>query len=86
MPKLTTFEVVLLFVGVVTAFLGFQLINQIYTTEGTLSWLMAISIFNWLILLVLFILLSLTLDTSRKELEELKELVKILKNKNLKKK
>lgn len=84
MSKFTAFEIVLLLVGVATAFLGFQLINNVYIFEGSLSWLMVISIFNWLILLVLFILLSLTLDTSRKELEELRELVNVLKKKNTK--
>ena len=82
MPKFNAFEAVLLLVGVAAAFLGFQLINRVYTIEGTISWLMIISIFNWLILLVLFILLSLTLDTSRKELEELKNLMEVLKKKN----
>ena len=81
MAKMSTFEVVLLLVGVAATFLGFKLINQVYIAEGELSWLMVISIFNWLILLVLFILLSLTVDVSRKELNELKDLVDILKKK-----
>ena len=78
MVRLSAFEAVLLIVGITAAFLGFRLISQIYNSEGALSWLMVISIFNWLILLVLFILLSLTVDTSRKELEELKKLVILL--------
>ena len=78
MPKLSTFEFILLIVGVGAAFLGFKLINQLYISDGGLSWLMVISIFNWLILLVLFILLSLTVDISKKGLEELRNLKKNL--------
>lgn len=81
MLKFNAFEAVLLLVGITAAALGFQLINKVYTAEGTISWLMIISIFNWLILLVLFILLSLTLDTSRKELNELKNLINVLQKK-----
>ena len=53
--KLTPFEVVLLVVGLAAAFLGFQLINKVYTSQTELNWLMVIAIFNWLTLLVLFI-------------------------------
>ena len=81
MPKFSAFEAVLLIVGVAMTLLGFNLINQVYIVEKTLSWLMIISIFNWLILLVLFILLSLTVDSSRKELDELKNLIKVLQKK-----
>ena len=76
--RLSAFDIVLLIVGLTTSFLGFQLINQVYTVEGKLSWLMVIAIFNWLIMLVLFISLSLTVDTSRKQLSEIKKLVEIL--------
>ena len=57
--RMNTFEVVLLIVGLGAAILGFQLINQVYRIEnGQISWLMIIAIFNWLTLLVMFILLS----------------------------
>ena len=77
--KTNVFEVVLLVVGLGAAVLGFQLINQAYGAEsGQLSWLMIIAIFNWLTLLVLFILLSLMVDTSKKELNEIRTMIYLL--------
>ncbi len=74
--KMNVFEIVLLVVGLGAAVLGFQLINQVYKAENSqLSWLMIIAIFNWLTLLVLFILLSLMVDTSKKELNEIKTMI-----------
>ena len=73
-PKIGTFEIVLLFVGVAAALLGFQMINQLYSVEREVSWLMIISIFNWLMLLVLFISLSITVDVSKKQLAEMKNI------------
>ena len=81
MSKFTVFEGILLSVGVLASILGFHLINQLFISEGTISWLMVISIFDWLILLVLFVLLSLVVDLSRRELDELKEIVKLLQKK-----
>lgn len=83
--RMSTFETVLLIVGLATAFLGFQLINKVYIVEGEISWLMIIAIFNWLILIVLFISLSLSVDLSKKELKEIRNLIEIL-TKNKKKK
>jgi uncharacterized membrane protein len=80
--KLSMFDVVLLVVGIAAVFLGFQLINRAYQTEqGQISWLMIIAIFTWLTLLVLFILLSVMVDTSKKELNEIKNLVYVLSEK-----
>lgn len=80
------FEVVLLIVGIGAAILGFQLINQVYKSEGgQTSWLMIIAIFNWLTLLILFILLSLMVDVSKKELREIRTMIYFL-NENKKKK
>ena len=77
--KMSVFEIVLLIVGLGAAILGFQLINQVYKMQsGQLSWLMIIAIFNWLTLLILFILLSLIVDTSKKELNEIKTLIYLL--------
>lgn len=77
--KMNVFEVALLVVGIGAAVMGFQLINQVYSTEGSqLSWLMIIAIFSWLTLLVLFILLSLMVDVSKKELDEIKTLIYML--------
>jgi len=81
MSKFTIFEGILLGVGLLASFLGFQLINQLFISEGTISWMMVVSIFNWLILLVLFVLLSLVVDLSRRELDELKKIVKLLQKK-----
>lgn len=76
--KFNVFEIVLLAVGLGAGVLGFQLINQAYRIEGQLSWLMVIAIFNWLTLLVLFILLSLMVDVSKKELSEIRQLINLL--------
>ena len=84
--RMNAFEVVLLIVGVAAAILGFQLINQVYKIESSqVSWLMVIAIFNWLTLLVMFILLSLIVDVSRKELNEVKTMIRLL-SENRKKK
>ncbi|MBI3027233.1 hypothetical protein HYY70_03895 [Candidatus Woesearchaeota archaeon] len=77
--RMNVFEIVLLVVGIGAAILGFQLINQAYKVEsGQISWLMIIAIFNWLALLVLFILLSLMVDISKKELNEIKTLIYLI--------
>ena len=77
--KFSIFDIVLLIVGIGAAFLGFHLINQAYTAEkGQISWLMIIAIFNWLTLLVMFILLSVVVDVSKKELREIKTLIYLM--------
>lgn len=79
--RISAFEIVLLVVGIAAAFLGFQLINQAYSIEKEVSWLMVIAIFSWLTLLVLFISLSLAVDVSKKQLEETKRMIEILEKK-----
>jgi len=79
--KIGAFEVILLVVGIAASFLGFHLINQAYIMEKKITWMMIIAIFNWLMLLVLFILLSLTVDTSKKQLAEIKNLAKSINQK-----
>ncbi|MBS3096778.1 hypothetical protein J4480_05040 [Candidatus Woesearchaeota archaeon] len=80
--KMNVFELILLIVGIGAAVLGFQLINQVYNAEsGQISWLMVIAIFNWLTLLILFILLSLMVDVSKKELNEIKTMIYLLSEK-----
>ena len=80
--KINTFDVVLLIVGIAAAVLGFQLISQAYKAEsGQISWLMIIAIFSWLTLLILFILLSVMVDVSKRELNEIKTLTEILSKK-----
>lgn len=84
--RMSVFDIVLLVVGIGAAVLGFQLINQAYKAEsGQVSWLMIISIFSWLSLLVMFILLSVMVDVSKKELNEMKTLIYIM-SENKKKK
>ena len=77
--RMSVFEVVLLIVGVAAAFLGFHLINQAYKAEsGQISWMMITAIFSWLTLLVMFILLSLMVEVSKRELSEIKTLIYLL--------
>jgi len=79
--RISGFEMILLVVGVTTAVLGFNLINQVYILQRNISWLMVIAIFNWLMLLVLFISLSLGVDTSRKQLAQMELMVYLLNKK-----
>ena len=84
--KTNAFEFFLLIVGMGAAVLGFNLINQVYQSDNyTISWLMVIAIFSWLGLLVMFILLSLMVDVSKKELYEIKTLIDLLSEKRKKK-
>jgi len=83
--NISGFEIVLLIVGVTTGVLGFNLINQAYALQKSLSWLMIIAIFNWLMLLVLFISLSITVDVSKKQLVKMEDLVELLSQKKGKK-
>ena len=79
--RISGFEIVLLIVGVTTGVLGFNLINQAYSLQKNISWLMIIAIFNWLMLLVLFISLSITVDVSKKQLAKMEDLVELLSQK-----
>ena len=83
--KVNAFEIVLLIVGITAAILGFQLINYVFIVEEEISWLMVISIFNWLMLLVLFVSLSLAVDVSKKQLNEMRNVVYLLSQKKGKK-
>ena len=83
--KISTFEIVLLVVGIAASFLGFHLINRTYNLEKEITWMMIIAIFNWLMLLVLFVLLSLTVDTSKKQLAKMEIMVYLLSQKKSKK-
>tara|TARA_B100000315_G_C14355834_1_gene486120 strand:- start:417 stop:674 length:258 start_codon:yes stop_codon:yes gene_type:complete len=85
MQKVSTFEVVLLIASITTTILGFHLINQMFLREGELGWMMVIAIFNWLMLLVLFVSLSLTVDATKKQLHETRHLVHVLTQKKSKK-
>ena len=76
---MNVFEMVLLVVGLGAALLGFGFINTVYKSENyQLSWLMIIAIFSWLTVLIMFILLSLMVDVSKKELKEIKTMIELL--------
>ncbi len=77
--EISTFELMVLIVGCAAVILGFNLINRVYTIDYTMGWPMVISIFTWLILLVLFILLSINVDSTRNTLKEITELKNIIK-------
>lgn len=84
--KMNVFEIVLLIVGVGAAILGFQLINTTYKAENSqVSWMLILSVFNWLSLIVLFILLSLIVDTTKRELGKLDIIIYLLSHNRKKK-
>jgi len=72
-------------VGIGAGILGFHLINQVFSVDGRMSWSMVIAIFNWLMLLVLFILLSITVDVSKRQLAKMEIMVYLLSQKKGKK-
>ena len=77
--RTNTFEIILLIVGVVVSLLGFNLINTVYKQDNQFSWMMIISIFSWLTLLVMLILLSLMVDASKRQLSEMEKINESLK-------
>ena len=77
--EISTFELMVLIVGCAAVILGFNLINRVYITDQNMGWPMVISIFTWLIMLVLFILLSINVDSSKQTLKEITEIKDILK-------
>jgi hypothetical protein len=81
--KLGTFEMLLVIVSLTVTILGFQLINTVYQQQGTVDALLLITIFNWLTLLVMFILLSITVDVSKKQLDKLEVVVSLLTKKKI---
>ena len=78
--KVSAFETVLLVVGIAASFLGFHLINRAYIAEQEITWMMIIAIFNWLMLLVLFVSLSLAVDVSKKQLAQMEMITEYLKS------
>jgi len=61
--KVTTFEIMLLILGVIVLVVGFVLIRNTFITTGkTLSWFMIGAIFSWLTLLILFVVSELNAD------------------------
>ena len=76
---ISSFELMVLVVGVAAVILGFNLINRVYITDYVMGWPMVISIFTWLIMLVLFILLSINVDSTKQTLKEITEIKNLLK-------
>ncbi len=81
MAKTNFFEIILLVVGISAAYLGFSFINQLYLAEGALGWDMVIAIFLWLIMLLLFILLSLNVNIAKNQLQEIQHISKLFEEK-----
>ena len=77
--EISTFELMVLVVGCAAVILGFNLINRVYMTDYVMGWPMVISIFTWLIMLVLFILLSINVDSAKQTLKEITEIKNIVK-------
>ncbi len=69
--KINFFEKVLLIVGLGVTIVGFFLIRAAYMSEKGLTWLMLLTIFSWLTVLILFVVSSLNADVKE-------ELVRIL--------
>jgi len=84
--EISTFELMILIVGCAAVILGFNLINRVYITDYVMGWPMVISIFTWLILLVLFILLSINVDSTKQTLKEITEIKNIMNKLGIKKK
>ena len=76
--EISTFELMVLVVGCAAVILGFNLINRVYMTDYVMGWPMVISIFTWLIMLVLFILLSINVDSAKQTLKEITEIKNIV--------
>ena len=76
--EISTFELMVLVVGCAAVILGFNLINRVYMTDYVMGWPMVISIFTWLIMLVLFILLSINVDSTKQTLKEITEIKSII--------
>jgi hypothetical protein len=81
--KISIFEIAILFVGILLTYFGFKIVMSLYHYYGEVSWAMMTTIFVWLILLVMFILLSLGVDASRKQLQEITLLRQIVSESNI---
>lgn len=78
--KFSLFEMMILLVGILLTYFGFNTVSYLYQIDQMISWEMMTTIFTWLMLLVLFILLSMGVDASRRQLEEVKLLKEIIKD------
>lgn len=69
--KISFFEGVLLFIGLVVGIVGFYFIQNQLKQDGIMSWNFILSVLVWLVLLVLFVVAALVVDVK----EELKILL-----------
>tara|TARA_Y100000310_G_scaffold327718_1_gene394531 strand:+ start:1563 stop:1988 length:426 start_codon:yes stop_codon:yes gene_type:complete len=83
--KINMFEKILLAVGLAVTVGGFYLINRTYANLPGLSWIMIVAIFGWLILIVLFVISSTSVDVKeelgiiiKEQVDEVKLLKKIV--------
>jgi hypothetical protein len=74
------FEVMILAVGVALTMFGFIMLSRLYKADGAVTWAMMQTVFLWLVLLVLFMLLSVGVDANRRQLQEIKLLKEIIKD------
>ncbi|HLD87324.1 MAG TPA: hypothetical protein VJB12_04630 [Candidatus Nanoarchaeia archaeon] len=81
MAKTNAFEIILLLVGISAAYLGFKFINLLFLADGALSWNMILAIFLWLIMLLLFILMSLQVNVAKNQLLEIQRIAKVVEEK-----
>ncbi len=77
--KTSSFEKMLLIVGLLVLVIGYMLINKTYIAEGsTMSWGFLQTIFLWLLIVIFIILLAIGEDIKEgiliEQLEELKSL------------
>lgn len=81
--KTSSFEKMLLIVGLLILFLGYMLISKTYAVEGNqLSWGFLQTTFLWLLMVIFVILLAISEDIKESifigQLEELKSIKNIL--------
>jgi Na+/melibiose symporter-like transporter len=79
MRKTSSFEKMLLIVGLLVLVIGYTLIKKTYVTEGqTLSWGFLQTIFLWLLMVIFIIMLAIGEDIKEgiliEQLEEIKSL------------
>ena len=83
--KTSSFEKMLLIVGLLVLVIGYMLINKTYVVEGsTLSWGLLQTIFLWMLMVIFIILLAIGEDIKEGILIEQLEEIKSLKDSLLK--
>jgi len=72
--KFVIFRLMLLLVSLTVTYFGFKFINSIYQQDGQYTWLMIISIFQWLTLLIIFVQLALKVESHPDLISEVRRL------------